>query len=301
MATYSVDQVEIFGQGVLQAEGVVIDKDGYVYGGGRNGIMYKVSPDGKVNELVTLPSGSIPNGVAMDRNGDLIYCDLGKQAVMRVTQSGKISMIADRVGDVKLTLPNFASYDAEGNLYVSNTSTRDINTVLPELSNPEPNGALVRIRPNGKGDVVATGIYAANGTAIDPQEEAVYVLESSRNDCLRIAIKKDGSFGKAEVYSKEFPALPDGMAFDVDNNLYITLPGFARNGTLAPANQIIKVDPQGQWSLLLDDPQGTKLILPTNCAFGGPGLQDLYFANLEGSHFSRMHTPFRGHPLYHQR
>jgi sugar lactone lactonase YvrE len=301
MATYSVNTVEIFGMGVLKAEGVVIDKEGNVFGGGRNGIIYKVSPDGKVNELVTSPSGSIPNGVAMDRNGDLVYCDLGKQAVIRVTQSGQTSLIADRVGDVKLTLPNFASYDAEGNLYVSNTSTRDINTVLPELSHPEPNGALVRIRSNGKGDVVATGIYAANGTAIDPKEEAVYVLESSRNDCLRIAIKKDGSFGKAEIYSQNFPALPDGMAFDVDKNLYITLPGVAKNGTLVPANQIIAVDPNGKWSLMVDDPQGTKLILPTNCAFGGPGLQDLYFANLEGDHFSRLHTPFRGHPLYHQR
>ena len=115
MATYAVDTVEIFGKGVLQAEGVVIDKDGYVYGGGRNGIIYKVSPEGKVNELVTLPSGSIPNGITMDRNGDLVYCDLGKQAVIRVTQREQVSLIADRVGEMKLTLPNFASYDAEGN------------------------------------------------------------------------------------------------------------------------------------------------------------------------------------------
>ncbi len=57
MATYAVEAVEIFGQGVLQAEGVVIDKAGSVYGGGRNGILYKVSPDGQVSELVTLPSG----------------------------------------------------------------------------------------------------------------------------------------------------------------------------------------------------------------------------------------------------
>ena len=301
MATYSVDAVEIFGKGVLQAEGVVIDKDGFVYGGGRNGIIYKVSPEGQVHELVKLPEGSIPNGITLDRNGDLVYCDLGKQAVIRVTQSGQVSLIADRVGAVKLTLPNFASYDAEGNLYVSNTSTRDINTVLPELSHPEPYGALVRIRANGKGDVVATGIYAANGTAIDPKEDAVYVLESSRDDCLRIAIKKDGTFGQPEVYSKDFPALPDGMAFDIEGNLYVTLPGKAKDGTLVPANQIIKVDTNGQWSLLIDDPQGQKLILPTNCAFGGSGLQDLYFANLEGEHFSRVHTPFRGHPLYHQR
>src|SRR5712691_10694175 len=128
MATYSIDAVEIFGQGVLKAEGVVIDKEGNAYGGGRNGIIYKVSPDGQVSELTTLPSGSIPNGITMDHQGNLVYCDLGKQAVIRVTQSGQVSMIADRVGGVKLTLPNFASYDAEGNLYVSNTSTRDINT-----------------------------------------------------------------------------------------------------------------------------------------------------------------------------
>ena len=146
MATYSLDAVEIFGQGVLQAEGVVVDKEGNVYGGGRNAIVYQVSPDGKVSELTTLPAGSVPNGITMDRQGNLVYCDLGKKAVMRVTQSGQVSVIADRVGTLLLTLPNFASYDAEGNLYVSNSSTRDINTALTELSKPEPNGALVRIR-----------------------------------------------------------------------------------------------------------------------------------------------------------
>jgi len=301
MAMYSLDAVEIFGKGALKAEGVVIDKDGNVYGGGRNGIIYRVSPDGKVTELVTLPSGSIPNGITMDRQGNLVYCDLGKKAVIRVTQSGQASMIADRVGSLALSLPNFASYDAEGNLYVSNSSTRDINSALVELTNPEPNGALVRIRPDGRGEVVATGIYLANGTAIDPKEEAVYVLESTRDDCLRIAIKKDGTFGKPEIYSKDFPALPDGMAFDVDGNLFVTLPGKGKDGQLVAANQIIKVDTNGKWSLLIDDPTGQKLDFPTNCAFGGPGLQDLYIANLEGEHFNRVHTSFHGHPLYHQR
>ena len=52
---------------------------------------------------------------------------------------------------------------------------------------------------------------------------------------------------------------------------------------------------------MIDDPEGQKLNFPTNCAFGGPDMQDLYFANLEGDHFSRVHTGVRGHPLYHQR
>jgi sugar lactone lactonase YvrE len=58
---------------------------------------------------------------------------------------------------------------------------------------------------------------------------------------------------------------------------------------------------QPSWSLLLDDPTGQKLNFTTNCAFGGPGLQDLYIANVEGDHFSRVHTAVHGHPLYHQR
>jgi gluconolactonase len=308
MPTFTVEQIEVFGRGVLKAEGVVIDKQNNVFGGGRNGIIYKVAPDGKVEELVALPDGSIPNGVTMDRNGDLVYCDLGNQGVVRVTQNGKVSLIADRVESLPLTLPNFATYDAEGNLFVSNSSTSDISKVIAELLNPSPKGALVRIRANGKSEIVATGIYLANGTAIDPREEAVYVLESTRFDCLRIAMKKDGTFSKPEVYSKDFPAIPDGMAFDADGNLYVTLPGKAKaegeppaDKVLKPINQILKVDTNGNWTTLIDDPASQKLDHPTNCAFGGPGLQDLYFANLEGEHFSRVHTSFRGHPLYHQR
>jgi gluconolactonase len=301
MATLAIDTVEIFGTGVLEAEGVVIDKDGNAWGGGRNGKVYKVSPDGKVHEVAQLPPGSIPNGVTLDRAGNFVYCDLGKKAMMRLSPDGKVSMIADRVGTLALSLPNFASYDAEGNLYVSNSSTQDISQVLVELEKPAPNGALVRIRPDGRGEIVAEGIYFANGTAIDPNEDAVYVLESSRNDCLRIQIKKDGTFGKPEIYSKDFPALPDGIAFDVDRNLYVTLPAVAAGGNITPANQILKVDTKGNWSMLIDDRAGAKLSFPTNCAFGGPGLQDLFIANLQGDHFGRVHTSFRGHPLYHQR
>lgn len=313
MFTFSLDDLEIFGTGVLQAEGVVIDKDGVAYGAGRNGIVYSVTPDGAVSKMAQLPNGSMPNGITMDSVGNLVYCDLAKQAVMRVSPSGQVSLIADQVGDVKLTTPNFASYDAEGNLYVSNTSNAPtLERALEELADPAPNGALVRIRPNGKGDVVAKGIYMANGTAISPEEDAVYVLESTRDDCLRIQMKKDGTFGKPEIYSKDFPALPDGMAFDRDGNLYITLPakiggvlqleGIDHEGlNMTPAHQIIKVDTNGKWSLLIDDPDAKKLNFPTNCAFGGPDLQDLYFANLEGDHFCRLRTSVQGHPLYHQR
>jgi gluconolactonase len=302
MASIATTQVDIFGTGVLRAEGVVVDRDGNVWGGGRNGKVYKVSPDGVVHEVAQLPDRAIPNGVTLDRAGNFVYCDLRHKAVMRCAPDGTVSMIADHAGDFPISIPNFCSYDAEGNLYVSNSSSQPGAKVFEEFTNPAPNGAVVRIRPDGRGEVAAAGIYFANGTAIDPNEDAVYVLESSRYDCVRISIKKDGTFGKPEVYASGFPAIPDGMAFDVERNLYITLPGVPENGKLAPRNKIIRVDPNGgKWELLIDDPDGTKLAFPTNCAFGGPDLRDLYIANLEGDHFNRVRLSVPGHPLYHQR
>jgi gluconolactonase len=297
----SLDMVEKFGTGLHQAEGVVIDKENNVYGGGRDGVLRKVSPDGKVTEVARI-EGSVPNGITLDRQGNLVFCDLAKKAMIRCSPDGKVSVLAERAGDFRINFPNFASYDAEGNLYVSNSSSKyDYPHVESELQAPAPNGALVRIRADGRGEVVATGIYLANGTAIAPDESAVFVLESTRFDCLRIALKRDGTFGKPEIYAKDFPGVPDGMAFDVQGNLYVTIPARVENGRFRPANMILKIDPTGFVTTVLDDPKGETMRSPTNCAFGGPGLQDLYIANLGGDFFSRVHTPFRGHPLYHQR
>ena len=69
MATIVLESVEIFGSGVLEAEGVVIDREGNAWGGGRNGVVYKVSPDGVVHEVAQLPDRAIPNGVTLARFG----------------------------------------------------------------------------------------------------------------------------------------------------------------------------------------------------------------------------------------
>ena len=63
---------------------------------------------------------------------------------------------------------------------------RDFSRVFEEVMNPEPNGALVRIRPDGRGELVTDGLWLANGTAIDPKEEAVYVLQSGAKDLVRV-------------------------------------------------------------------------------------------------------------------
>jgi sugar lactone lactonase YvrE len=132
MATVPTASVEVFGTGVLRAEGVVIDREGNAWGGGRNGKVYKVSPDGVVHEVAQLPDRAIPNGVTMDRTGNFVYCDLRHKAVMRCAPDGKVAMIADRAGDLPLSIPNFASYDAEGNLLCVEEEEQETKNVSTE-------------------------------------------------------------------------------------------------------------------------------------------------------------------------
>jgi len=138
MATLPIASVEIFGTGVLRAEGVVIDREGNAWGGGRNGKVYKVSPEGVVHEVAQLPDRAIPNGVTLDRAGNFVYCDLRHKGVMRCAPDGTVTMIADRAGDLPLSIPNFASYDAEGNLYVSNSSSQPGDKVFEGFCQEPP-------------------------------------------------------------------------------------------------------------------------------------------------------------------
>ena len=289
----SLDQVTTAATGFNGPEGVSVDRDGNVYGGGADGIIRKLAPDGTVTELAN--TGGRPAGMALDRDGNLFVCDPGKAAVLKVSPDGQVSLFADQVGSIKLTLPNFPVFDAEGNLYVSNSSDIGVGAfdkLMAELENPSPKGSLVRLRPDGSGEVAATGIYFANGTAIDPNEEAVYVLQSSHHNCVRVAMHKDGSHGQPEVYGDNLGGLPDGMAFDTEGYMITTLPMI---------NRLVVVAPDGRVSTLIDDPDGTKTKGPTNCAFGGPNFDDLYIAHLEADHVAKVHLGRKGHPLYDRR
>src|SRR5215469_13145847 len=98
----SVTQVSVAAPGFKGPEGVVVDRDG------------------NVTEYAR--TGGRPAGMALDRQGNLFVCDVGKAAVLKVTARGEISVFADEVGSVKLCLPNFPVFDADGNLYVTNST-----------------------------------------------------------------------------------------------------------------------------------------------------------------------------------
>ena len=104
----SLDQVETAATGFKGPEGVVVDREGNVYGGGTDGVIRKLAPDGTVTECGR--TGGRPAGMALDQQGNLFVCDPGKAAVLKVTPDGQVSLFADQVGDIKLTLSEFSGF-----------------------------------------------------------------------------------------------------------------------------------------------------------------------------------------------
>lgn len=92
----SLDQVTVAATGFKGAEGVVVDREGNLYGGGTDGVIRKLAPDGKMTEFAR--TGGRPAGMALDRHDNLFICDVGKAAVLKVTPSGVVSVFADQAG-----------------------------------------------------------------------------------------------------------------------------------------------------------------------------------------------------------
>ena len=187
----------------------------------------------------------------------------------------------DRVGRKKLTTPNFAVFDREGNCYFTDSGDW-----------PRSNGHVYRLRPNGKAEPFAGPLAFPNGLALSADERYLFVAQSLRNDVLRIEIRPDGRPGRPKVYAHNLDRVPDGLALDSKGNLYVTC---------YASDNVYKVSPRGRVSLLAYDPLGAMLARPTNAAFGGKGGDELYFANLGRWHICRARVGVEGQPLAHQR
>jgi len=283
------DRISRVALGFKDPEAVAFDQNAVLYGSSSDGVIRRMTPDGTVSEFVHV--GGRPCGLAFDREDNLFVCEAISGVVLKVSRTGTVSSFCERVGDLRLRVPNFLTFDAEGNLYVSNSSDRSIAQEHAEGMKPHPRGALVRLTPDGRGEVIATGLYLANGTAIDPAEEYVYVLQSTLDNCVRIPINRDGP-AEAEQYGGDLGALADGMAFDADGYLIVTVPN---------ANQLVVIDPDGTVSMLVDDPEKDWMGRPSNCAFGGDANDELFIGQIGADFVGRLPLGRKGHVLFNLR
>lgn len=255
-------------------EGVAIGPDGRVHAGNQDGDVFAIAPDGSSFEVIA-STGGFALGLAFDGDWALFVCDLRHACVVRVDLA---SGAQDRWGADGLRIPNFPLVDrARRRLLVSDSYAQ--GTKGPGIWAFD----------------LATGAAAlwcdapfdfANGLAMRPGEDAVYVCETFARAIARVPICADGAAGPPTIHAADLPGLPDGIAFDREGALVV--------GCYEPS-RLLRVTPDGsRTDVLIDDPTAHVLCHPTNVAFDG---NRLLTANLGRWHLTEIAMDVGALPL----
>jgi gluconolactonase len=262
---------------LYHAEGVAWGPDGRLYAGGEAGQVYRLDLSGRTAEEYANTRGNIL-GLALDADANLYACDMGLQEVVRVAPDGSWSTYSSGTADRPMRLPNYPVFDEEGNLYVTDSGdwgARD--------------GLIYWVRPGGDTEVwdeSASGF--TNGMCLSADGRALYVVESSPPLISRVEIRADGSAGERIVLVEIPRTVPDGVALDVEGNLFVSLYN---------PNIIYRYSPAGELSVMYDDWEQLVLLAPTNIAFAGPDLETLVITSLFGRNLNTAPMDVPGLPL----
>jgi gluconolactonase len=257
-------------------EGVAVDPEGNVWCGGETGEIYRIAADGSTIEQIAA-TGGFTLGIAFGPGGELYTCDLAHKIVYRLDPNTK--QLARFAGgpDNPIQTPNYPVVDAQRNcLYVSDSHS---------LDTPGPRIWRFDLTSGAGGPWYDAPLNFANGLALSSDRNWLYVVETFGHRISRIPIAADGSAGAAELFVDNIDRLPDGLAFDVQGNLYISC---------YEPSRLYRATPTGELQLLIDDPDAHTFCHPTNCAFRGP---DLFTANLGRWHITRIDVGSEGAPL----
>lgn len=232
-------------------EGPAVDDDGNVYAVnyGDQGTIGKVSPEGEASLFVTLPEGSIGNGIRFNSQGDMLIADYPQHNILKVNMQDKsISVFAH---EADMNQPNDIAIMDNDILFASD----------PNWS--ESTGNLWRINTNGSVILLEENMGTTNGVEVSPDEKTLYVNESVQRKVWAYDLNDQGEISNKRILI-EFPDHGmDGMRCDAEGNLYITRHG---KGT------VVIVSPEGE---VLDEIR-MKGKLPSNITFGGPDGRTCY-------------------------
>lgn len=212
-------------------------------------------------KLTRIPVGGEPNGIAIDAQDRIVFCDAGNCSIRRHdTASGETITLADSVGGAPLFKPNDLAFDPAGNLVFT----------CPGDSRTEPTGYVCCLQTNGEVRQVASGFYFPNGLAFSPDGRHLTVAETRRQRLWRgrwdagralwLAPRPWASVGGTIG--------PDGMAYGSDGRLYVAIYS-------GGAVKVVGID--GEVEEVIPVPGAN----PTNCAFDPSGKLGLVVTEAE--------------------
>jgi gluconolactonase len=320
------------GRELQRPECILAEPEGTLWVADARGGVMRITPDGSQQLICQTPDahfdlsrssggsllkGTLPNGLAFARNGDILISNFGTDRLERMSRSGETSVVLDQIHGQPLGKVNFVLRDTRDRLWIT-VSTR-INPWSDAINSTLADGSIILIDEKGA-RIVADGFRFTNEIRLDAREEWLYVAETTGKCVSRLRVQTDGSLTDREIFGPASlgAGLVDGIAFDAYGNLW---------ATMIFADRLVAITPDGELLELFDDgdPEATsqfekdfstgapvpfEVLLkcggPTcnwlaSVTFGGTDLSTVYLGGLRATEIPFFRSPVAGLPMVHWR
>ena len=275
-----IDRFEVFAGGLDHPECCAFDRDGNLWAGGEAGQIYRIDPTGKTETIANV--GGFCSGLAFSPDDRKLFVCVAGVGIVCVSSSGEHRVFATHVSSHKIVAANYPLFDCHGRLYVTDSGNW-----------MKRNGFVLRFDPDDRDDgaprseVLAGPLGYANGLALTADERHLFLVESDSDSVLQFEVSPDERLREPEVYADHVGRFPDGLALDVDGDLYVCC---------YASDEIWRIGSDGKRTLVAHDRWGIALGRPTNLAFGGKTFDDIYVANLGRYTITRAKLGICGQP-----
>lgn len=250
-------------------EGPAVDANGVLYAVNyeKTGTIGLVDHNGTASLFVTLPKGSIANGIRFNSKGEMLVADYVKHTIFKINMDSK--RITAFAHNNKMNQPNDIAIADNDILFASD----------PDWKNSK--GQIWKIDQNGTFSLLETGMGTTNGIEVSPDNRKLYVNESVQRNVWAYDISPEGNISNKRLFIKFDDFGMDGMRTDIKGNLYI-----ARHGK----GTVVKISPKGE--ILQEITLSGKL--PSNLAFGGADGKSVFVTLQDNGNIERFKVEYSG-------
>jgi gluconolactonase len=166
------------------------------------------------------------NGITLDRQGRIVYCQHGDRQVVRLEKNGHRTVIASHYEGKRFNSPNDLVVKSDGAIYFTDPSA-GLRQGDKDPSKELPFNGVYRVA-KGKVTLLANDFARPNGIAFSPDEKYLYVNDTLKKIIKRFEVQPDGGIANGQIItdmnSDTRPGVPDGMKVDQKGNIYCTGP-----------------------------------------------------------------------------